>query len=219
MKKLNYFSLLCTFFLVFYSSAVFAQRIKCGGKLVKIPLFYNDSTYTYDNQFVQYNALPNIKKSKNSFEIRMYTFGVSSSEGTAITLYSDGINMRVAKKKVFFNKSFYGPGLTPIFKNNEITANMISSPEETVAGCDFINEMIKNDLFVFHSSVRSEFKPINGVMPGIDAQEQYIFEIKVEDCIRNFQYTNTYGYEDTVIGRRKKIDQILDVFKNLSKSK
>lgn len=196
---------------------LYAQRIECIDETVDIPYFKCDSTTSYNNNFVRYDILNNIKNSNQQLEIRLYSFGSYNDEGTSIVLKYDGSKTTITNNHVYFRGSYFGPGLTPVYRDDRIIANMISSSKEILLNCKLIRSLIDNDLFTFQSSSKSEFKPINGVHPGMDAVGQYIVEVKVGDYIRNFQYLKTYGYEDTVINREKKINQIIQILTKLSK--
>lgn len=196
-----------------------SQSISCGGNTFILSNFACDSTNTFNNRFVYNSILNNLKESKYEFEIRLYITGVWNSEGMLFQITNDGVKTVMKKKRVFLNKLFYGRGLTPVYKDGEVIANMIVSPDEIINKCSFIDTLIKNDLFTLKSSTMDELKMINGVTPDIDSQLRYVFEIKVGSLLRNFQYTDIFGYEDRISGRRKKIDNLVGTIKRLSSSK
>ena len=197
------------FILLFINTIISnAQIVKCGNKPYKIKEFKNDSSYTFENQFVKSGKIENIKKSRMLLEIRIYMIdGFTPERGTILSLKGNGKNivgslisiMIVDRQRARPEDMVTKDGLKAVVELNRY--------KNYTFNCDIIDSVINNGLLTMSSSNQKEFKRNKkGIM---DAQVEYIYEIKVGNHFRNFNYVNNGNLDDQVLGRKEKITSFI----------
>jgi len=183
-----------------------AQVVKCDNRSIRIKKFSVDSSFTYNNEYVQAEAMPNIKDSKYDLEIRIYAFS-GFGNVLLVTIKGDKNGISGNSGLIFVSLAKYAIRKDIVSSDGKMATTWVPVRNKKKYDCSFIDSLIENDFFVMPSSRKEEFKRTSRMIS--DSEVQYKFEIKVGKKVRNFQYFDDEKYDDQVEGRAAKIKAVI----------
>jgi hypothetical protein len=216
MKHLTTTCLLCVVFCLILNTNASSQIILCDGDTLQIDSFLVDSSVTYNNRYVHYQAVEPINKSKYPVEIRVYTIGQSIDNVKIDIIQSDGKKSKLITKEVLLgNVRARNKTADALYQNGRIVGTMSVRENEVSIPCEQFANLRACGLFRLASSEQFQLKRRTDGKVFHETTVTYIFEIKVNDYLRNFTYTSDMNYVDTVAGRAQSVSKIIEILTHL----
>lgn len=193
--------------------------IQCGKEKLVITRFVTDSMSSFNNKYVQYEAIKSIKQSKFPVEVRIYSTGISSDIIQLMMFQATPDSIIITNKRIWLAGKAGINNYKIVKRGGSYTVNVspiIQKRSSINSYCEFLSQLISNHLFEIKGSLLSE-KFVQDPNKSIeDSGGSYLFEIKINNKYRNFEYHTSGNAVDPHKTRGKSLINIISTtFKTL----